>query len=311
MSSLDRREELAASVITGADGWLFYRDHNVLESLSSQYAFSEAELGRWRYTIETRHAWMQERGIHYSFLIVPGKHVVYRDKLPPDIEVTEGRPAAQLLRSLSKHSPAIPMLYPLEELTAQRERHETYFKTDSHWNMLGGYLGYRAVTRAMQAAKPFRMIEFNDLKLHSRPLCGDLAVRLDEEPSYNELYYSIQGDPPENIVYRNKMLDRGNTIVWQNPNRALPRLVVFRDSFCNWMLPLFAQTFSRIVAVSTMQVLYDLLEAEQPDFVLTEICERFLNVREPPDNRLQFVGDITGPSFAELTGTDPRSLPGI
>jgi hypothetical protein len=77
------------------------------------------------------------------------------------------------------------------------------------------------------------------------------------------------------------------------------------------MLPLFAQTFSRIVAVSTMQVLYDLLEAEHPDFVLTEICERFLNVREPPDNRLQFVGDITGPSFAELTGTDPRSLPGI
>jgi len=69
---------------------------------------------------------------------------------------------------------------------------------------------------------------------------------------------------------------RGNVKIYTNKNKSLPKLVIFRDSFSNSLLKLLCESFSRIVAVSSWHYLVPLIESERPDYVVTQVAERYL-----------------------------------
>ena len=97
---MDRSEQLAATVAIGKVGWLFHRDDATVEQVTGFRAYSPQVCQMWKYTVESRWAWLRHKGIRYYFLIVPEKHVIYQDMLPSGIVISEDRPAASLLRSL-------------------------------------------------------------------------------------------------------------------------------------------------------------------------------------------------------------------
>ena len=64
---------------------------------------------------------------------------------------------------------------------------------------------------------------------------------------------------------------------------ALGRLVVFRDSFaCAWY-QFLGQHFREVLYIWHHEWNRPLLKREQPDVVIDEILERFLNVYDPLD----------------------------
>jgi hypothetical protein len=72
-------------------------------------------------------------------------------------------------------------------------------------------------------------------------------------------------------------------VVTIHPNRALPRLVMFRDSFASALIPFLSEHFSR--AVYLWQYNFDpaVVESEHPDVVIEEWVGRKLNVQWPYD----------------------------
>jgi hypothetical protein len=84
--------------------------------------------------------------------------------------------------------------------------------------------------------------------------------------------------PPVNyaLTFANHIFDRGAVHVYTSERCDLPRCVLFRDSFSNALIPFLMQSFSKVVAVSNLSCLYDLLDTEKPDVVLFAVIERFL-----------------------------------
>ena len=78
------------------------------------------------------------------------------------------------------------------------------------------------------------------------------------------------------VIFNNLIVGRGNVKVAVNPTLDLPSLVMFRDSFEATMIPFLIRSFSRIVSVNSWHLWDELIESEKPDFVLWEVCERYL-----------------------------------
>ena len=67
----------SASVIKGRDGWLFYADDDAMADYAEAPPFTDAELERWRRTLQDSSDWLRAQGIAYVFVIAPDKHVIY------------------------------------------------------------------------------------------------------------------------------------------------------------------------------------------------------------------------------------------
>jgi alginate O-acetyltransferase complex protein AlgJ len=304
----DKRQWLRNMVLEGKDNFLFHRDHEAVEQVTGALTYSPAQLEQWISTLETRKAWCDAHGIVSRFLIVPEKHVVYADKLPEGIPISEQRPATMLLRGatpfLSGH-----ILYPLESMLHARERRETHCITDTHWNMFGAFVAYKELMASLARDLELVAQEEADLTWTSQPYVGDLGVRFEPERSETIEALTRGYGPTCKLVLQNNKFERGNVQVFTNDRAGLPTCVLFRDSFAYLLIPLLLESFSRLVAVSSLSVLYDLLRAERPDVVIVQVAERFLgtywNSRE-----ILMPQDIGGPSFVEFTGVELESLRG-
>jgi hypothetical protein len=304
---MDRATQLAETVAIGKDGWLFQCDETAVEQVTGLRSYSPHACQRWRFALESRWSWLRQRGIRYRFLIVPEKHVVYQDMLPPEIVISELRPAAALVKSLSaSHCPVQP-IYPQQALIAGRSRMDTYYKLDTHWNSYGAYLCYLELCRSIRVDMPLKVFDSDAITYFEYDHTGDLAVRLDPEPTGQGIAGSLHR-PQGQKIYENRSYNRGNVVVFENPDRSLPRAVVFRDSFCSWMLPFFAETFSRLVAVSCTEMYFDLIESEQPDVVITETIERYIHPGWVLEEKAGPPIDITAQPFETYCGVSIPEL---
>lgn len=294
---MDRRQQLAATVFHGKDGWLFHRDDFAVEQVAGVRPLPEGRVAQWRELLEARHRWVAARGAHYVFCVVPDKYVIYPDKVIDGFQIAEARPARQIERSLVESASGVSMVYPVAPLVSERARRDTYFSTDTHWNMFGAYLGYRELALAIDAQRPLgRVLAEDDIVFDTREFDGDLAVRLDPEPTSEGLFGTLRS-PKARGIGGNGVFARGSVLVFEQPDASLPRAVVFRDSFANMLLPLLAESFSRMVAVSSVEMYRELIESEGADVVITEVAERLLNQPALPSLDGVIPDDVSAPSF--------------
>jgi hypothetical protein len=295
-------------VLEGKDEFLFHRDHEAVEQVTGALTYSPAQLEHWLSTVETRKAWCDAHGIVSRFLIVPEKHVVCADKLPDNIRVSEERPAAKLMRAatpfLSGH-----VLYPLEPLQRARARYETHCVTDTHWNMFGAFIAYKELMASLARDIDLVQLEETDLAPQNQTYVGDLGVRFEPERSETVVAIARWFGPHCKLSLQNRKFDRGNLQVFTNERANLPTCVLLRDSFAYLLMPLLVESFSRLVAVSSLSMLYDLVRAERPDVVIVQVAERFLGTYWT-GREILMPQDLAHPPFAEFTGVELQTLLG-
>ena len=296
----DTRSRLAATVIQGSDAYLFHRDGYALQQVTGERPLDTRALNLWISSLETRKAWCEARGITFRFLVVPEKHVVYSDKLPDRMTISENRPARQILSGLDE-STRSAALYPLAEMQAGRSVRDTYYVTDSHWTTYGALLGCRVIGASLQAERPFQEVPDAELAWLPRPNVGDLGVRLEPEQEETVDVVAINSSCEIRTVFQNKLFARGSLMVLETNRPELPRGVLFRDSFAVNMIHVLVQSFSRLVVVGSQSVHYDLLRQERPDIVIAETCERFLGMPDPAQ-AIELPQDLDGPDFPTFTG---------
>ncbi len=112
-------------------------------------------------------------------------------------------------------------------------------------------------------------------------------------------------------MFTNRTFKPGQVDVFETEHSDRPRLVLFGTSNSTHLLPFLNCHFSRIVAVASTAVHYDLLRCERPDVVISEVSERYLAT---PDGRphvhgVKFPEDFIERTFSQFTGVD-LPLPG-
>jgi alginate O-acetyltransferase complex protein AlgJ len=276
-------------VIFGRNGWLFYGDVDI-PYYRAVTPLSPAQLAAWLKRLEERQEWLADRGIPYLIVFTPLKGTIYPEYLPVVYNrIGTASRLDQLMRHLKAHS-KLTIIDLREALLDEKSRHQVYYRTDTHWNTRGSYVGYTQIMRVLcgwfPELEPIPISAFEEA--HCSEQGRDLALLLGMRPYFWDNYddlrmikprlgHDVQTAPPTSKVWMS-----GPDIVYENPNRGLPKAVMFRDSFASWLIPLLSENFSRITYSWQYTFEYETVERERPDVVIQEMVERALMDHSAP-----------------------------
>jgi alginate O-acetyltransferase complex protein AlgJ len=280
--------EINDRIIVGKDGWLFYASDEKFLADRGLDPFSQHDLESWQSLLERRQKWFGDRGIPLVIVIPPDKQSIYPEFMPEEFSGFS-RPTRldQLIDFLrERHSP-VHILDLRPALLDTKKQRQIYFKTDSHWNDYGAYVGYRTIMVAIQQALPTRKITpltLDDFVAKTITKSGDLAQQVD-------LYFEYQEQTAELI--RRDLLDDPRKFeelpkvvytTWPDP--AAPRLLTFNDSFTGQLIQFFQPNFS-LAAFNWNPITETIdpkpVEQWKPDVVISEFVERKLHDPIPVD----------------------------
>lgn len=277
----------AELVVVGKDGWLFLGDPDALAHYRGLDPLTERELDTWRRVVTQRRDWLAERGIAYLLVLVPDKHLIYSEYMPDSLpRTTDIDPLGQLSHHL-RSTTDVEVLDLRPPLIDAKGQDRIYHKTDSHWNDVGAYTAYRAIHAQLQVmlaaladVPPVRIERGHHVEagLGLASTVG-LAERYPEEVLEARIIEPRATTKPEPVTAPSKPADVLRKIEYDQPDRSLPRAVMFRDSFGNALIPYVAEDFSHIVYVWGRDIDPDLVIRERPDVVIQEIVGRFLGRR--------------------------------
>lgn len=278
------------ATIFGKEGWLFINSgtNNLTEYHTGIRRLPLAKVNQWSELLAQRIQWHQAQKIKYQHIFIPSKIAVYPEYYPHHLEIKGDRPIIQLQKKCPQ-----PFVYPLELFSQYKNQYHLYEKQDSHWSFWGCYLTYQLLCQKFNITPNSQLLSF---PIETTQALGDLGVKfgLTETTLQKKVALTSQ------VVYDNKVINhahQGSIRILKNDRIPHGKMIIFGDSFGNSNTPdttggkrliarlstLFAETLNEVHFVWTPWVDYDYLEREKPDFVLTEMAERFL-VRVPDDH---------------------------
>ncbi len=283
----------AVEVIVGKEGWLYFTGNDALASIEGRNLLSESELGAWTRAFRQRGRWLERRGSHYLIVVPPDKATIYPEYLPDWVRPSShGTRLDQLLHELRGD----PDVMAVDLRPAVREFKlvaPTYSATDTHWTTVGAYAAYEASVSALSRwfpdVRPAPPTSF-DISW-STAEGGDLAFMTDIQGLVTErlLWATPRSGtgyrtlPPGDYARMRPWPKLEEPVVTASDHGAIPRVVVFRDSF--FSPPFFSEHFGRGVYLWINNFDASVIDREKPDLVIQECAERLLgslDIANPP-----------------------------
>ena len=239
----------------------------------------------------------------YVLFIAPDKHNIYCDELPQWLGDTckNSEIYTRKLINKIKDETSVDVVYPALELKLQISKGQLFHKSDTHWNLLGGKVGFVTLMKNMEQLgliRDFQEIPLMDLKQIRNEKLGDLAHILALPSGYKiskDFDYVFQR--PDQLLVRWKEVNKkeeqkpftvssgsapSKFYAYMENESAMYRtkLLVLCDSFNNAMSPYFNLYFSDVMYVSRRSSMDEKIRAIQkfkPTIVINEIVERDLD----------------------------------
>lgn len=237
----------------------------------------------------------------YFKFIVPEKSVIYREFLPKTLSgllVSEQRPA----HLLSTEFPSF-VHYLFNYLQDAKSYGLLYFRGDSHTNWLGAWFVYYYIANLL-CSEGYSIcqqpLKFADLIPSVASYDGDLFVQLNDTVlnNYRCTWGNLLGKDGFEVTVQYQLAESNRkawridtpleyqmwfsnreTIVYERPDKAGLKAVIFRDSTADLCLDFIAQHFARSVFIWHQGLVYlEVIEREQPDVVLHIMAERFVTM---------------------------------
>ncbi|MFK5600332.1 hypothetical protein ACFZ8E_25550 [Methylobacterium sp. HMF5984] len=284
----------------GRDGWLFLvgGSNNVLDQYRED-AFPPQHFQAWRRLLEDRVRRARGVGARYFHVAVPEKLSILADH--SDVPVDPDRAPSLALRRWLRNSLAWGSLIDLStSYRSDPDRESLYLKTDSHWSLLGCHRAYLSICARMGVRPQVRLVPA-DPALAS--LSGDLGTKFPTHRSEVLLAWTYPRTAERvhvNAYLHRILTERGATgggvgtqAVFRNeaPGIDPRRIILCGDSFAHHaFLPhvgtltaMFAETFHEVYFFWATTVDWSHASELRPDFILTEIAERFMVTIPPAD----------------------------
>jgi hypothetical protein len=284
----------------GHDGWLFLvgGSNNVIDQYRPD-AFPSYHFDAWRTLLENRVQRARRIGARYVHVAVPEKLSILADRsgLSVDLDLA---PALVLRRAL-QDSPARDALVDLvAPYRDDPDRGSLYLKTDSHWSLVGCHRAYLSLCARMGVEPRVRLAPADPVEVR---LAADLGTKFAEP--ITEVLTAWSYPRTAERLHVNSYLQRiltergptgggvGTRAVFGNaaPGVDPRRIILCGDSFAHQtFLPyvgaltaMFAETFREVHFFWATTVDWTYAETLRPDFIVTEIAERFMVTLPPAD----------------------------
>ena len=265
-------------VIAGRDDFLFFAE--TLDSYTGDNAMTDGEISAAADSLAALHAYAEEHGADFLFIAAPNKNSVYPEMMPARYTMeAQSRDLDRLYAALDARG--VPYLDLRPILDAAKSERLLYHKRDTHWNTEGARIAWEAIGGTLALALPdfdgAGVTEVSDFK-------GDLDTLLfpSREMFDDNTVYNLDGQYIFTSAYATPM---DMTITTRGAGSG--RLLMFRDSFANALIPLMAATFAETQLERAVPYRMDLLESAPADYVIVEIAERNLRTLIGADERIR------------------------
>lgn len=269
------------TVIKGRDGWFFYGEDASIEDYSQQDPLSPEALDNWRMAVSRANEWLRRRNVAYVFWIAPDKYVVYPEEVPVSLaRVGRLSRVDQVYTALEGSVPTVDVRPALEK---EKLRQRIYQKTDTHWNERGVLVAYQAIIAAVRKQRPSVPPAWtrDDFEPVTREIPGmDLAGMMGLKKVLREVDLALVPKRPRRArvvepAGAEPTAEEGR-LVTEIADPALPRAIIFRDSFVSRLVPFLSEHFSRAVYLWQNDFDAGAVLKEHPDVVIQEIVGRHL-----------------------------------
>jgi hypothetical protein len=273
------------SVLVGKDGWLFTSEFQMVEHYSGQIQFTPEQLHDWKELLEKRRDWLARRGIAYVFVLTPDKQTIYPEELPSWVKKVRPETTLDQFFAYMRTNSTVPVLDLREVVRAAKTTGPTYLKTDTHWNLWGGFVAYQELVRTLARQVPALKLEPLPITEFTLTNClqpgGDLARMLGSSMAESNACFFIPKPELPKFTTKQPTLEHYRDPGFINNPQAQGRLILFHDSFAGCWTPFLGYHFNQI----TTRWQYDMdsawIERDKPDVVVTEMLERFFNIEDP------------------------------
>lgn len=281
-------------VLIGQQDWLYFSGQPALTSIhdyQGRRPFSPQQLETIRRHLLKRQDWLAARGIHYLLVIAPNKESLYPEFLPSHQQKVVGPSRLDQLADWLHDKPA-PNWIDLRPQLFQAKATQSlplFYRTDSHWNKYGAFIGYQAIFsighRLGWMPEPLQSEQF---ALHNRPgFMGDLAQMLLAHDRYADSYIELTPrstcrlqviDPQSNqaipvFAPLGKDLRR-----YHSECGTAGPLIVLHDSFSWNLIPYIAPHYHDSYFVQQSSFPVELIDQVKPVLLIQEYVERDLQL---------------------------------
>jgi hypothetical protein len=264
-------ESTSPDVVVGKQGWLYYCFGLCADSYRGLEPFAAGELRQWTDILRRMRDWLAARRIPFYVIIPPDKHTIYPEYLPASVQPGGAATRLETLTTALRETD-IDVIDIRASLLRAKSTGLLYHKTDTHWTGNAGYVAYEAILSELSMAFPHvHPYPRADFQWWRPRATGDLNGMLGLTRGYEEDYLFLV---PGKTAYSRH--EDGKVVVTEIDDPQLPRMVMMRDSFANFMIPLLSQNFRRAVYIWDNTFDPALIEREKPDLVLFELVERRL-----------------------------------
>ncbi|MCR4789361.1 MAG: hypothetical protein K5888_12330 [Lachnospiraceae bacterium] len=268
-------------VAIGSDDMLFYtkkEDGDPIANYKGTDLYPEEELDAFVENCRSLDETMKAEGREFVIMLIPNKERIFSEKMPKKF----GAPAEkyrikQVYEALCEKTD-IRVIYAYDELMKAKEELDVdiWYKTDTHWNNVGGYVGAKILLDELGV--PFPDITDERLRIYdTEEISGDLAMMLNQGNSgkYVDKVYGVEGYDDHGLETVN--YDWGGAIIYHAENADPRRIYVIRDSFCTAMADYIGSQFDDTCLRHYNTYTGEDLESWNPDIVVYEVVERGLD----------------------------------
>ncbi|MCD7716458.1 MAG: hypothetical protein LUI39_08405 [Lachnospiraceae bacterium] len=256
------------SVIVGTNGWLYYKD--ALPDYQGTNLLTERQLFDAAHTLAMIQTYVEENGASFAFTIAPNKMTLYPESLP--YYYSGYRSEESNLQNLIPWLESEGVNY-VDLYTVLSEQDEVlYHARDSHWNNKGAALASDTILTALGQEH----VSYEDAEYEVRTdFIGDLDEMLypSAETPEDEIYY----DPEPEFTYLTEVESNYDAKIYTESDSE-GSLVMYRDSFCNALLPFMAESYGN--AYFSRGIPYQLatdMATNSATTVIVEKAERFID----------------------------------
>ncbi len=268
-------------VVVGTDGWLYYG--GTLPDYLGQSALSDRALLNIAHNLSLAQRYAESQGASFLFTVAPNKNSLYDAHMPYYYVASPEASNVERLKPLLDEA-GVDYFDLFDLLGRQGETY--YLLRDTHWDNRGALVATQAMFEALNRDKlPLSIADATERD----DFTGDLESMLYPDASRTEKQWYFEGydNLPNNtgaLWSYSKGEDVTDSSIVTQSQAGSGSLLMFRDSFGNALLPLWAASYKD--ASFTKLIPYNLgtLTKSPVDTVVIERAERHIDylAKNPP-----------------------------
>ena len=271
------------AVIQAKDNWMFFKLDNNIPIYQNLNLISSSEIKTIVDYFSAVNDYCRLHNKKFYLVIVPDKNKIYGEYMPDYIlkKHPDSESNVSMIYDYLKENTDIKVIYPYEYYMNNKHLGLFYYKTDTHWSDLGASYVYDILVKNIREDKINVLpVNYKSYAKYKRVSQGDIQSRIPQIVQRFDEYKYLKYELPKNyeIVYSTVPSENPSwqvpEIVTKNKNLNNKKVLMYRDSFANSLIPFLSNTFGHVVYRWTHQVSKS--EIDNADIVIYEIVERAL-----------------------------------